>query len=314
MDRHLLLSKCLAVGIILLFVGVAVTPSINFTVVKASNNDLVVATTQACGIKGYGNTTVKLTREQYQNLDQYLVAFRERLNQTSTREEAVPIFKEAIVELDKYGLLPKGMDAEQAQKIVTRSAYGSHIPLLLTQILSSHRSLIDSNFNVVCLLAGKTNFTCFQSIGSVLLDKIGEFLYNNFYMKNLLLLIGFLWVQLVWISNINPFCLTNRFYLGYRNLYNPDYFLMSSGWITTIGLQGIKRIQGDMIGSLPVEHFYFSGGPFPANEYYPAVLGFLGIKIRLTYDNDLLNKFFYLGSALCVNISSEPPSNYRIMD
>ena len=91
----------IAIAIVFLFIGVAIAPSINFTVVKASNdNDLVEVTTQACGIKGYGNTTVKLTREQYQNLEEYLVEFRERLNQTSTREDAVPIFKEAVVELD----------------------------------------------------------------------------------------------------------------------------------------------------------------------------------------------------------------------
>jgi hypothetical protein len=62
---------------------------------------------------------VKLTREQYQDLEQYLVEFRARLNQTTTREEAIPIFKGAVVELDKYGLLPKGMNAEKAQRLVT---------------------------------------------------------------------------------------------------------------------------------------------------------------------------------------------------
>jgi len=71
------MKKILAVGVILLFIGVAVAPSINFTVVKASNdNDLVEVTTQACGIKGYGNNTVKLTREQYEDLEHYLVEFR----------------------------------------------------------------------------------------------------------------------------------------------------------------------------------------------------------------------------------------------
>jgi len=84
------MKKILIVGVILLFLGVAVAPSINFTAVKASNdNDLVEVTTQACGIKGYGNSTVKLTREQYQNMEEKLVEFRARLNQTSTREEAV---------------------------------------------------------------------------------------------------------------------------------------------------------------------------------------------------------------------------------
>jgi hypothetical protein len=58
MVKNPLIGKCLAVGIILLFIGVAVAPSINTSVVKASNdNDLVEVTTQACGIQGYGNRT-----------------------------------------------------------------------------------------------------------------------------------------------------------------------------------------------------------------------------------------------------------------
>jgi hypothetical protein len=124
--------KGLAVGIILLFIGVAVAPSINSTVVKASNdNDLVEVTSQTCGIQGFGNTTVKLTKEQYQNLEQYLVDFRARLNQTTTREEAVPIFKDAVLELNRYGLLPKGMSPQRVQDIVT----GRSIPKRIHHIL-----------------------------------------------------------------------------------------------------------------------------------------------------------------------------------
>jgi hypothetical protein len=88
----------LAVGIIILFIDIAVAPSINFNVVKASNdNDLVEVTSEACGIKGFGNTTVKLTRQQYQSLQDYFSTFRARLNHTTTQEEALPLFKEAIL-------------------------------------------------------------------------------------------------------------------------------------------------------------------------------------------------------------------------
>lgn len=80
------MKKPFAIGIIFLFIGVAVAPSINSTVVKTSD-DLVEVTSQACGIKGSGNATVKLTKEQCKNLEQYLVDFRARLNQTTTREE-----------------------------------------------------------------------------------------------------------------------------------------------------------------------------------------------------------------------------------
>lgn len=66
------MKKFLALGVIFLFIGVAIAPSINFTVVKASNDDdLVEVTSQACGINGFGNQTVKLTRQQYQDF-QYL--------------------------------------------------------------------------------------------------------------------------------------------------------------------------------------------------------------------------------------------------
>jgi hypothetical protein len=112
------MKRILAVGVILLFIGISVAPTINFQVVKASDNDFVEVTSQACGIKGYRDTTVKLTREQYQDLEQYLVEFRAQLNQTSTREEAIPIFKDAVLELDTYGLLPRGMSVENAKNFL----------------------------------------------------------------------------------------------------------------------------------------------------------------------------------------------------
>jgi len=118
MSRNILLKKGVAVAIILLFLGVAVVPSISI-VKAATDNDLGEVTIEAYGIKGFVNHTVKLTKQQNQNLEQYLLDFRERLNTTTTREEAVSLFKEAVVELNKYGLLPKGMSVEHVQRLVT---------------------------------------------------------------------------------------------------------------------------------------------------------------------------------------------------
>lgn len=113
------MKKLLVIGIIILFIGVAVAPSINHSVVKAStDDDLVEVTTQAWGIQGYGNTTVKLTREQYQDLKAYLNDFDARLNQTTTKEEVIVLYKEAIIELNDYGLLPKGLSIPLAERLV----------------------------------------------------------------------------------------------------------------------------------------------------------------------------------------------------
>jgi len=128
MSRNILLKKGVTVALILLFLGVAFVPSINISVVKAAtDNDLVEVTTTVYGIKGFGNHTVKLTRQQNQNLEQYLVNFKARLNKTTSREEAVPLFKDAVVELNKYGLLPKGMSIEHAQRLVTGYYQNSNI-------------------------------------------------------------------------------------------------------------------------------------------------------------------------------------------
>jgi hypothetical protein len=147
------LRKSLAVAVILLFIGVSIAPSININVVKASNdNDRVEVTTQACGIKGFGNTTVKLTRQQYQNLEQYLVDFRARLNKTTTREEAVPIFKEAVVELNKYGLLPRGMSVQKAEKLVT-GEYLNKKTMDALELLAK-KKMVSNETNYLCPTAG----------------------------------------------------------------------------------------------------------------------------------------------------------------
>jgi hypothetical protein len=155
--KESLVSKSFVLTIILLFIGVAIAPNINFTVVKASNdNDLVEVTSQACGIQGFRNTTVKLTKEQYQNLEQYLANFGAILNQTTTREEAVPIFKEAILELNKYGLLPRGMSVEQAQSLTIGGYQKVQSSTLFSTISKKNPLFFNGTWNLMCLVAGVT--------------------------------------------------------------------------------------------------------------------------------------------------------------
>jgi len=300
------IKKILAVSIIFLFIGVAVAPSFNQSVVTAStDDDLVEVTSQACGIKGYGDTTVKLTREQYQNLEQYLVEFRARLNQTTTREEAIPIFKEAVVELDTYGLLPRGMSVERAQKLVTCSTHASSMPGLLRRILSFYQPLDTMIVNAGCLIAGQTTSTCFRGMTSNLLYEISR----NVGHRNLSILLWLVSMYLDLFRSLNPICLGNRMYLGYDN---TDEILMASGWVTTIGVLGIQKTpegMTDMIGSLSINPYYYSFGPFPSWVLYPAVVGFIGIKIfmSINYPHPI-NDYSYLGSAIWVEISLEPPA------
>ncbi len=249
------MNKILTVIVIFFCVGVAIAPSINTSVVKASqDDDLVEVTTQACGIKGYGNTTVKLTREQYQNLEEYLIEFRARLNQTSTRAEAIPIFKEAVVELDRYRLLPKGMSVERTQRFVTKS-YDKQVKI----VDSLNR---DPDANYFCLVSGLTDGTF--SIGPLTDLAIRCSVYavehNLYFLMNVILfpvfllslfggmftyLLPFGLLSVLTFGSVGPEISGNRHY-------------PSSGWVYSNGLNGEKKYESsELWGTVRNESTFF---------------------------------------------------------
>jgi len=280
--------KVLVVGIILLFIGVAVAPSINFSAVKASNdNDLVEVTTQACGIRGFGNTTVKLTKQQYQNLEQYLVNFRARLNQTTTREEAVPIFKEAVVELNKYGLLPKGMSIERAQSLVTRT----YQKMMINNLGGMKPSTQNNSFdNAFCLIAGEQRSAIFmhiivQSVLSFLLD-----ICIKHQDSKLFLLIGRA-IASYYLMIIERQLIP----IPWLRIGTGIYFYKDNGNIITIGLLGIKSWNSSIVGG-------FQKYPDIPDDGYLGVIGFTGFQLSIWYPFNIITLFF--GSALFVNLDS----------
>jgi len=273
-----MIRKWLAIGIILLFVGVTIAPTINFQFVKAStDDDLVEVTTQACGIQGYGNSTVKLTREQYQNLEQYLVEFRARLNQTSTREEAIPLFKDAVVELDKYGLLPKGMSYRQAQKLVV-GPFNNFISKNLMKKVPKNNA-VNGVLNFFCLVIGNTNHTYPLNIFGIL--------PFHFLGRSI---------------NILPFRLFGPVIFG-KTLYDfdgkiADHF--SQGWIAAVGLNGLTQNSG----SCPFKGALYSfDGLSLLNffRYHVGMIFFSGITLKNG------GSTFLLGFTPCIALIENSP-------
>jgi len=132
----------LVMVVILLLVGVAIQPSI---ATVQPEEETVEFTTEVCGLNG-GKHTVKLTQEEAEGVEALFKSIRERLNNTETREDAEEIFKEVVVELEKYGLLG-GLSVKQAQELVL-----GDFP-----VDNNHKILgIGPNFftNIFCLLAG----------------------------------------------------------------------------------------------------------------------------------------------------------------
>jgi hypothetical protein len=296
---------------VILLVLASLTNVVGYQTVKAStDNDLIEVTSQACGIQGFGNTTVKLTKQQYQDLQNYLVEFRTRLNQTTTREEAVPLFKDAVVELNKYGLLPKGMSVEQAQNLVTLQ-YKMKNREDIQQKLSHNRLFrLENNSNILCLIAGETTTTFFIGLlnkflfaSSIFSEVVGVLLSTTLLLipfSLFFILLGDILMFLTFCSwlttTILPATLLSSIVLGadIPDIVFPgqSIYFPASGWVDTFGLKGRQNFLNDFYG-----------------QYTPGldvgVLGFTGIKIIIpTYKFIIYS--FYLGSAVKVKIGPNP--------
>jgi hypothetical protein len=303
------LKKGLVVCAVLLFVGVAVGPSITCKVVRAeSDNDFIEVTSQACGIKGFGNQTVKLTKQQYQDLEKYLNEFREKLNKTTSRDEAVPIFKEAVVELNKYGLLPKGMNVEQGQKLVTGLFQNKNVMKLEEKLLHNYLFVFDNNSNLFCLTIGSTSNISFFGLpyrpllNSFNLVLIRLYIYDRYnlitpiFTEIAYFFIDFILIGIIYPYQTIPINIRNYIMFGDQGRF---YSHPSDGWVDTYGLLGKKHWNGSFFGNLfPIG--WGQQGDWEA--YWFGAAGFTGITIS----NQQNDKTFFLGTTLHIKLNSNP--------
>lgn len=149
--KQIIIGKGLTVAVIILFIGLAIQPSIN---ANTKQSEFVEITTKVYGLNG-GKHTVKLTQQEADEVKEIFNSIREKLNNTESKEESEEIFKEAVVELDRYGLLG-GLSVKQAQKLVIGGYQNSRAGKFLEKIGNRYEYMSDNNSNALCLIAGET--------------------------------------------------------------------------------------------------------------------------------------------------------------
>ena len=260
------MKKLLSIGIILLFFGLAVFPSINANNIQNSiNDDLIEVNVEVSGINGFKPNTVKLTRQQYDKVKNIFREVQTKLESTEKMIDAIPIYYNAVIELNNYGLLPDEMNVETAQKLVT----GGYKDKESTNFF---RETSDTNQNYLCFLVG-TIFDPFN------VDYVSFLLLAVLLMSLPLTAVGFILAFLLGIPNIAFYFLAIaltkavEFPLAFMTIMRLKE--SESGLIATLGLNGFLMTEGDMNG---------------------IIAGFTGIKI---WDTHLLN---LLGFSLYTNL------------
>ena len=141
-----MIQKGITVAVIFLFIGLAVAPSIN---ANAVDSEMVVIDVEFYGL---GNKhTVKLTQQEFEEFEKIYDEIDKRLLEVESRDEAKKIFKEAIIEFDKFNLLG-GLSVDQAQNLIIGNYFRDNIFNRLDSFNNDNTDELTSNY--LCFIAG----------------------------------------------------------------------------------------------------------------------------------------------------------------
>jgi len=306
------MKKILVVGVILLFIGVAIAPSINFNVVKASDdNELVEVITQACSLKGDDTHTVQLTKRQAREVKTVFDDLKNRLSTAESMEETQRIFNDTLASLSRYNLLPNGMNIEQAKRLVTSASQNQKVITLLRKIYikfqaDSKEGTIQNSF---CYIAGNTSNTHFAKPVTKLTMRLYDIMDYSSGNHILVVVSTAFWIVFNQLSTISQMILQRQgnhcgvsiFFGNYHYYPYPNWLFPAQGWISTNGMNGIQNISGSFWGQK------VTSGWQPQDDWYMnytwrGCVGFTGL---ITYFGS--DSAYYLGSALHVNVGPNRP-------
>ncbi len=273
------LVKAFALGVVVLFIGAGVVSAFN---VNLDNK-----------YKPLNIDVEKIFNE-----------FKSKLDTVSTKQDTIALFKEIIVKLNDYKLLPKGMTVKRAQRLLTWCFLKSE----LIQTLQNTNENNSGNTN--CFVVGMTNNTFFRPYPTIYDIPIIYYLYFNTSFGDFFNFLALFYL----IRSIQPFKLGSYAYFGdrYKSVEdgNVTYEDMdaSSGWVWTQGANNIKKWNGTFYGGLYTKYLkkYYDDDNNYAEAWNPlGIRGFVGITLFNSDRNDISN--FYIGFAREVNFTYSPP-------
>lgn len=289
-----MIKKGLAVAVILLFIGLALAPSINATLIHQVEQ--VEITIEYCGLPNNNMQTITMTKNEFKEVESILTNTHITLAHASSIEEASEIVTIALGQLNQYNMFSKQTDINLIIDTIEKRK-------TVIQKTMTDFTLKDID-NIACFISGKSDKTvalnpfiigCIIGAGfyyyrQVIIAYTLEKYFPEFYESYINLFkpllstlfqarIGF-WVSLAILSNFFPLDVSSIIHFG---TLKTDYYWgfqsdPATGNITTFGLKGKKEWNGKIWGT---------------------ACGFTGIRIQ-TVDTSIENR--YLGFALGVYI------------
>jgi hypothetical protein len=243
-NRHI--KKILVIVTVLSLVHVAFSTNIFATIERESDSIEIIS--QLHGTIGLREERIKVSKQQFSEVENLFDDINNKLDTTTNRNQAIKIMYESLVELNKLGLLSKGITIKKIQQLIT----GNTLNFLNMKLLNKFKINKKPNEadNTNCLIIGRTNWTSIRPYPLWIdFPKISEFIHNNSILSQLL-------IFPILLRILIPFRFSTNAYFGGRyrltvsgnvthDVCNPAY-----GWVWTNGANGIQKWEGKFYGNL----------------------------------------------------------------
>jgi len=267
------MKKLLAVGVIVLFLGLAFTPSIY----ALNMNPKCVEVN--CWIN-YGDrikeNNIILSKQESLAIQNIFDTIKTKLDDAKTQEATTKILNEAISELNEHKVFPNDVSVQELQQLVSSFPLNQKALKILDKI-GRRPYLLNKNF--LCYIVGNTTRTHFHSFFLYYLDGCPyEFIVSFFERFHLVSAFfgGIITFGEVW---------------GAYHISNWP----AQGWVYTNGALGVKNWTGSFFGRVFPYGMYQSLLPYGAE--WVTVTGFRGFKVSVGNGYN-----YYLGFASRVGI------------
>ncbi len=270
--KQRIISKGLSVAVIVLFIGLAIQPSVAKFQPEDIDIEYFEVTTDFIGLDK--KFTTQLTKEEIEELDFLFNLIYYRVNNSKSIIESIEIFKEAIIELDSFGLLGD-VGIQEAEKFVTNCYQNPKLVNVLDRLNNRINSPLSEDENRFCFVTGKTKGLVFLSpivltltVASIILMYLLD-TGNTYFFDYMVAIIAM--AMLAIPSIFIPFCLI-------RMIGLEDW---AEGTIISFGIYGLKSWNG-----------YLKGIIKGFEDIGVGVFGFTGLKIEvITSPNQYLLGF-----------------------
>jgi len=326
MKRNLV-GKGLTVAVILLFLGLAIAPSIH---AHDLDEERVECITEIYGMANLSPNKSKITKSQAHELSLIFSSIQKYLISDALPEETNQFIRDSLLKIKDVGIFPDQLDINEVQNFITGEYLDNRAKRNINEFIEKLGLNGDNDVSRMCIVSGTTTENIFYPILSLttavlatiptlpLILLAASFLsftesvaYNvQFPMLQLLLRVMYLIAISPLLLLLSPFfiipllsCIVMLSGLrlgsivsfGRKLTYPGITYLPSEGTVTAKGLLGTKKWDGSLYGDI-------SDITFQLHSYrYVGILGFTGIKINTNSKN------YFIGFAPLVKITEDKP-------